>query len=71
MKFVNCRNELVPTTTSHKFNSIPPIEIHYLEAYKCQQCNEIFLTRSALYKIEAIESKLKETTEISWEPVPV
>lgn len=67
MKCTNCGNEVIPSTTSFKFKTVPPIEIHYLEAYECPQCGEIYLTRSALYKIESIESKLKEVNEITWE----
>ena len=71
MKCVNCGYDVSPTTTRYKFRSIPPIEIQYLEAYQCQQCNEIYLTRSAMYKIEAVEKKLKETPQIKWETAEV
>ncbi len=48
MKCIECSGKLIPATTNFKLDSIPPIEIQYLEAYKCTQCNEIYLTRSAL-----------------------
>ncbi len=69
MKCIDCSGKLIPATTNFKLDSIPPIEIQYLEAYECTQCNEIYLTRSALHKIESIEEKLHESSEISWEVV--
>ena len=69
MKCINCGGEVVPTTTTYKFKTIPPIKVQYLEAYKCLQCYEVYLTRSAKYKIEAIEEKLRETSEVNWEPI--
>lgn len=71
MKCIDCAGELVPTTTSYNLDSIPPIEIQYLEAYKCLQCGEVFLTRSSIKKIESIEEKLHESNEISWSVVKV
>lgn len=67
MKCIECAAELFPTTTSYTLKTIPPIEMHYLEAYKCKQCGEIYLTRSSLKKIEAVEKNLHNTTEIVWE----
>lgn len=64
----DCGSDLVPSTTSYKLHSIPPIEIHYLEAYKCVQCGEVYLTRSAMHKIEEIEKKLHEISTLQWEP---
>jgi len=67
MKCIECGGKLVPTTISYTLKSIPPIEIHYLEGYRCTQCNEQFLTRSSLRKIEAIDAKLHEISEVNWE----
>ena len=67
MKCISCAANLVPATTSYKLKSIPPIEIHYLEAYKCLQCGEIYLTRTSLRKIEEIENGLHNIDVVSWE----
>ncbi len=64
---VECGGKLVPTTLSYIIKSHPPIEIHYLEGYKCIQCKEQYLTRSSLRKIEEIEKSLHSTTAVTWE----
>ncbi len=69
MKCIECSGDLLPTTTSYTLKTIPPIEMHYLEAYRCQQCGEIYLTRSSMKKIEAVEENLHNTNEIVWEEV--
>lgn len=71
MKCTECGFYLNPSTTSYTIRSIPPIEIKYLEAYKCKQCGEIYLTRSSLYKIESIENKLQEIDQLEWENVAI
>ena len=58
MKCVSCAANLIPTTTSYKLKSIPPIEIHYLEAYKCPQCGEIYLTRTSMKKLKKVYIQL-------------
>lgn len=71
MKCIECSGKLVPTTISYTMKSIPQIEIHYLEGYRCMQCGEEYLTRSSLRKIEAIDTKLHETSEVEWEKLQV
>ncbi len=67
MKCITCSANLIPATTSYKLSSVPPIEIHYLEAYRCPQCNEVYLTRTSLKKIEEIENSLHRTDVVTWE----